>query len=376
MGARGDSSPSLELVGDEAPTIDVFVLHCGEGAKLISDTLRAACSQDYPRNRFRVILLDDSCSDEVREAVDVLHKEFPNIHYSTRGTRPRTHARAGNMNHGLEYVNTLPGAAHEFVAFLDADNIPELCWLRRMTPHLLANPKVGAACPAARAYNIPAKDTISVKNEAVLHYEVTLLLLALTGKPVIIGTGFLARRAAIDNIGGIPTASLNDDGLMTMELDASGWQLVWVQEFLQWNLVVETLNSQIKQRTRWNLGVFDCVVYAATTKLPHWSTQNRLASCMPMFLFGPMMLLWVPLSMLVLPLVLLSHTPFITQESGKSDFLFYLGLLDLTAQIVHGDAVARFMGRKTLTLTAVDKLWILPYFMPAHFDHWLSLIHI
>lgn len=370
LGANSGNAPSLELTGDEAPTIDIFVLHCGEGAPLISDTLRAACSQDYPTGRSRVILLDDSCSEEVQEAVNGLKKEFPHIYYSTRGTRPRTHARAGNMNHGLEFVSTLPGGASEFVAFLDADNIPELCWLRRMFPHLLADPKVGAACPAARAYNIPPKDSIHISKEAHLYYEMILPALSAAKRDVIIGTGFVARRAAIDNLGGIPVQSLNDDGLMTIEMKARGWKLVWVQEYLQWNMVVETLHAQIKQRSRWNAGLQDTGLYAATTKQKHWTPELRFSSILPSVLFAPSTILLIPLSTVLLPLLWMTQVPLIQPGSAKVQILFYLGLIDLVGQFIHGAAFANLCERPSRSFTCVDKVWVYSYFLPALYDHW------
>lgn len=141
--------PKLRLVGNDVPAVDVLVTCCGEDNDIILDTVRAACDVDYPPSRFRVILLDDGKSEELQHAIEDLHEIYPNLHYRSRPKFPGVphHFKAGNLNYGLDEVHNMPGGASEFVAALDADMIPEQCWLRAVLPHLLIEPKVALACP-------------------------------------------------------------------------------------------------------------------------------------------------------------------------------------------------------------------------------------
>jgi hypothetical protein len=59
--------PRLRLVGNhDVPTVDVFITCCKEDNGVIMDTVRATCDQDYPIERFRVTILDDGQSAELR----------------------------------------------------------------------------------------------------------------------------------------------------------------------------------------------------------------------------------------------------------------------------------------------------------------------
>lgn len=117
--------PKLRLKGYDVPTVDVFVTCCGEDDDLVMDTVRAACDQDYPYDRFRVVVLDDGRSSNLEAAVSRLAVTCPNVYYMAREKIPGKphHFKAGNLNFGLEQVHLLPGGAAQFMAALDADMV-------------------------------------------------------------------------------------------------------------------------------------------------------------------------------------------------------------------------------------------------------------
>lgn len=117
--------PKLRLVGNELPTVDVFVTCCGEDDDIVLDTVRGACDQDWPIDRFRVIVLDDGKSASLEHAVRDLADTYPNLYYKSRPKFPGVphHFKAGNLNYGLDEVHTMPGGAGQFMAALDADMV-------------------------------------------------------------------------------------------------------------------------------------------------------------------------------------------------------------------------------------------------------------
>ena len=70
------------------PTVDVLVTCCGEDDDLILNTARAACNIDYPKDRFRVIVLDDGKSASLFRTLAALHEQFPNLFYRSRDKKP------------------------------------------------------------------------------------------------------------------------------------------------------------------------------------------------------------------------------------------------------------------------------------------------
>ena len=117
--------PKLRLLGDDVPSVDVFITCCGEEDGLILDTVRAACDLDYPLDRFRVILLDDGPSQALESAVAHFAKHTPNLLYLSRSKIPGVphHFKAGNLNYGLEQSLALPGGPSTYMAALDADMV-------------------------------------------------------------------------------------------------------------------------------------------------------------------------------------------------------------------------------------------------------------
>jgi cellulose synthase/poly-beta-1,6-N-acetylglucosamine synthase-like glycosyltransferase len=115
----------LRLIGEEVPTVDVFITSCGEDDDVVLDTVRAACDLDYPSDRFRVIVLDDGKSASLETSVGYLAKTNTNLHYMAREKIPGVphHFKAGNLNYGLDQVHLLPGGAGQFMAALDADMV-------------------------------------------------------------------------------------------------------------------------------------------------------------------------------------------------------------------------------------------------------------
>lgn len=141
MALKKRGRAKLRLMGNECPTVDVFITCCGEEDDVVLDTVRGACDQDYPRDAMRVIVLDDAKSKTLEDACKQLAQVHPNVIYMAREKIPGKphHFKAGNLNYGLDQVNLLPGGAGQFMAALDADMVnqntqPTCRFLFRLTP--------------------------------------------------------------------------------------------------------------------------------------------------------------------------------------------------------------------------------------------------
>jgi hypothetical protein len=142
--------PKLRLTGDDVPSVDVFITCCKEETDLVLDTTRAACEVDYPRDRFRVVVLDDGRDADLMDECEMMRQSaYPNLYYMCREKIPGKphHFKAGNLNYGFDEVAKLPGGAAPFAAALDADMIPEKHWLRAIMPHMLIDERMALACP-------------------------------------------------------------------------------------------------------------------------------------------------------------------------------------------------------------------------------------
>ncbi|RDW76064.1 hypothetical protein BP5796_06885 [Coleophoma crateriformis] len=254
LSIRGRSRPRLRLVGDDCPTIDVFITCCGEDVDVVLDTTRAACAVDYPKDRFRVVVLDDGKDENLQAAVENLSSEYPNCYYYARIKIKGVphHFKAGNLTGGTDLSTKLPGGCGEYIAALDADMIPEPDWLRAIVPHLIQDDKMALVCPPQLFYNIPDNDPLVQSLDTFVHVmEPTK---DANGVAWCTGSGYLIRRAALEDIGGWPVGSLAEDTFTSSLLLGSGWKTAFCHEALQYGTVPETFTGHLKQRTRWTLG--------------------------------------------------------------------------------------------------------------------------
>jgi cellulose synthase/poly-beta-1,6-N-acetylglucosamine synthase-like glycosyltransferase len=144
--------PHYLLIGNNTPSIDIFITCCGEPPDVVLNTLSASVGQDYPAENFRVFLLDDGHDFRLRQAVAQINSDRkankgPRIFHLSRdvpvGTR--SYFKAGNLQFGIEHSKPLGGS--DFIAALDANMIPERDWLRRIVPHLILDDEVGLGNP-------------------------------------------------------------------------------------------------------------------------------------------------------------------------------------------------------------------------------------
>lgn len=137
---KSRNRPQLRLAGEDVPSVDVFITCCKEEVDLIVDTARAACEIDYPRERYRVVVLDDGADPELEAAINNLAHicKYQNLHYRARKKVKGVphHFKAGNLNYGFEEVCHMYGGASSYIAALDAgkDRAPKIC--RSLVTHV------------------------------------------------------------------------------------------------------------------------------------------------------------------------------------------------------------------------------------------------
>lgn len=309
---RRPGRPVLYAMGDDLPAVDVMITSAGEDHDTILNVLRAACESDYPRDKLRVILLDDGRSLMLKSSVELLKRTYPHVQYTSRAKPEVPDYKAGNLNHGVKFTAGLAETPSPFLAGLDADMIVRPHWLRSMIPHFDKDPRLAMVCPPQHFYNIPTNDHL--RQDLDHFYAVTETVHDGLGAADCVGSGYVVRRDAMSSIGGFPTFSISEDTGCSSLLVGKGWRVAYVDEKLQVGEMPDTLIGHIKQRTRWTIGNvqtavrLNCRLWGPFVKL--CTSRQRLAG----FVFGAgavvnCTLLWI--SFAGLPLALLSGYPFV-----------------------------------------------------------------
>jgi cellulose synthase (UDP-forming) len=216
-----------------------------------------------------VWVLDDSG----RPAVQALADRH-GCRYLSR--RERSHAKAGNLNAGLA------ASTGELVAVFDADFVPQQHFLER-TIGLLAEPDVALVQTPQVFFNAdPLMRNLAMERwmlpDEDSFYRWIEPVRSAWGAVVCAGTSFVARRTALDQVGGFNEAALSEDFVTGVALLGRGWRLRYLGEPLSAGLAAETLLDFVRQRQRWAAGTLQSLrLGQGPLKQPDLSLGQRLA---------------------------------------------------------------------------------------------------
>lgn len=231
----------------DLPAVDVFIPTYNESWEVLERSILGAKALDYPH--FKVWVLDDTRRDWLQEKCTEI-----GVRYLRRPDNKG--AKAGNLNNALTISKQETGAP--FIMVLDADFVPKRNFLRRtigffddqrvalvQTPQFFFNPNM-------LQHNFMLSE--SWVDEQRFFFDT--LQPAKDGWDVsyCCGTSFVARRAAIEAVGGYPTETITEDILLSFKLIDTGYISRYLNEKLSTGLAPETINEYIKQRSRWGIG--------------------------------------------------------------------------------------------------------------------------
>ncbi len=228
------------------PTVDIMVTVVHEPLDILNRTLVGCLHQDYPKDRFKVYVLDDGHRDDVQALAASL-----GCTYLRRPNRP-LHAKAGNLNHALTQSDG------ELVAMFDVDHVPTTSFLKEtvgffqdrtvafvQTPHHFYNPDI---------FQRNLRLEQELKNEQALFFRMVQSGRDRHNSAFYAGSGGVFRRGPLDEIGGFQTQTISEDLHTSLILHSLGYQSRYLNKVLSVGLMPETLDAYLKQRKRWAIG--------------------------------------------------------------------------------------------------------------------------
>jgi len=251
-GRRKDSNNTIAM---EEPTITIQLPIYNEkyvAARLVN----AICALDYPKEKMKIMVLDDSDDDTVELLEDLVseHKRngFDIIHVR-RDTRDGY--KAGALKHAMKFTDT------ELVAIFDADFLPPSWYLRKVIPYF-SKPNIGliqcrwghlnenySALTQAQALSLDLHFLVEQRAKSNSHLFMNFN-----------GTAGIWRKECIDDSGGWHTATLVEDLDLSYRAQMKGWKCLFLP-----NVVVEAelpvqMNGAKRQQFRWAKGSIQCAI--------------------------------------------------------------------------------------------------------------------
>jgi cellulose synthase (UDP-forming) len=220
-------------------TVDAFVTVAGEPADMVELTVSSVAAIRHPR--LTVWVLDDGKSPEV-QAIAARH----GARYVTRPDRKG--AKAGNINHALTH------ATGDFVVIFDADHAPVPSFLER-TMTLFDHASVAfVQTPQAYRNRFSNRVAAGAHEQQAIFYGPILRGKDAVGAVFSCGTNVVFRRAALDQIGGIPEDSITEDLRISLVLMRRGWTSRYLPEILAQGIGPVDVKSYFGQQARWARG--------------------------------------------------------------------------------------------------------------------------
>ena len=220
----------------------------------------AVCAMDYPKEKMKIMVLDDSDDDTVELISNLVehHKKngFDIVHIR-RGNR--IGYKAGALKYAMKFTNT------EFVAIFDADFIPPTWFLKKAIPYF-AKENIGlvqcrwghlnenySALTQAQALSLDFHFLIEQKAKSNSHLFMNFN-----------GTAGIWRKECIDDAGGWHTATLVEDLDLSYRAQMKGWKCVFLPNIVVNAELPVQMNGAKRQQFRWAKGSIQCAVKLLT----------------------------------------------------------------------------------------------------------------
>lgn len=218
--------------------------------------INAVCALDYPKEKMRIMVLDDSDDDTVGLVGDLIKTHKQNgfeIEHIRRGNR--TGYKAGALKYAMKSTNT------ELVAIFDADFIPPEWFLQRAIPYF-SKPNIGliqcrwghlnenySALTQAQALSLDFHFLIEQKAKSYSHLFMNFN-----------GTAGIWRKECIDDAGGWHTATLVEDLDLSYRAQMKGWKCLFLPDIVVAAELPVQMNGAKRQQFRWAKGSIQCAV--------------------------------------------------------------------------------------------------------------------
>jgi cellulose synthase (UDP-forming) len=253
-------------------SVDVFVPTYNEDLEVLEATLIGCINMNYKHTTY---VLDDGRRDEVAS----LAKQLGCV-YLTRSDNK--HAKAGNINEALKKTSG------EFIVILDADMVPQPDIIEK-TLGYFKDPQTAIVQMPQEFYNLDSVQHLnntSHWHEQQLFYHVIQPGRNSINAPFWCGSPSIARRSALESIGGVATESITEDFLTSIKLNGKGWNIKYHNEALAFGIAPQSIHAFNLQRLRWAQGAMKILKSRHNPLIaPGLSIKQRLAHFSAIFTY-------------------------------------------------------------------------------------------
>lgn len=226
------------------PKITVLIPACNE-EKNIESTINSCLNQDYPKDKLKILVVNDGSTDRTREICEKIFVKKGLIKLINK----RNTGKANSMNIALKEIDT------DYFCLLDADSYLEKNALKKMIGYF-DDKNVGAVVSSV---NIKKHKGFLNYFQAI-EYMITdffrKILSTEEAMYMVNGAGTIFRTKAVKQLGGFDEKNETEDLEMALKLVKNGYKIKTSFNGFSFTYVPRSLKELFKQRLRWYTGFF------------------------------------------------------------------------------------------------------------------------
>jgi poly-beta-1,6-N-acetyl-D-glucosamine synthase len=230
-----------ESKSKKTPSV-TFIVPAYNEEKNIKSCIESLLNLDYPKNKVKIIVVDDGSTDRTAEIARKFNVKV--ISKKNGGSK------ASAMNYGMKFVKT------ELVACMDADSTANSDYLKKVVRQFTSD-KVGAVTSGVKINKVTTLASKIQWVEYLMSVITRKVFSLLDCQFVVPGPGGIYRTKVLKQLGDFETDNLTEDMEMALRLHINGYKIANSLDAYVYTVCPESFKDLFKQRMRWYRGYLE-----------------------------------------------------------------------------------------------------------------------
>ena len=223
------------------PTVTIIV-PCWNEEKTVSKTLHSLLHLDYPKDKLKIMVVDDGSKDTTWQVVQKFRNNPQIALYSKENGGKYT-----ALNFGLSKLTT------ELVGCLDADSYVHKDALRHIVPYF-DNKEIMAVAPSVKLWQPKGILQLLQKVEYGFGIFTRKMFHYMQAVYITPGPFSIFRKEVFDRLGGYRHAHNTEDIEIALRMQKNGYKIAHAHNAMVYTVAPNKLKPLLKQRVRWSHG--------------------------------------------------------------------------------------------------------------------------
>jgi cellulose synthase/poly-beta-1,6-N-acetylglucosamine synthase-like glycosyltransferase len=224
-----------------------IVIPCLNEQKTVAGTLDSVIALDYPREKLKVIVVDDGSTDNTWNVISEYHQKYPWIEILHKENGGKYTA----LNYGIEHCTT------DLIGCLDADSFVDKKTLKKIVQRFIDDPEAMAVTPAIRIWQPSTVVQMIQSSEYMFGILVKKIMSFLGAIHVTPGPFTIFRKEVFEKIGPFRHAHNTEDMEIAFRMQANHLKIENVHNAWIYTIGPNTVKKLYRQRLRWTSGFIE-----------------------------------------------------------------------------------------------------------------------